>query len=65
MTKPAKARSQPRGKAASAQPRPRGRPVKNKMPDLIPDTPENIAKALLTTPPKKQSEWDYLKKNKG
>ena len=38
-----------------------GRPVKNTMPEPIPDTPENIARALLTTPPKKEDEWDYLK----
>ena len=42
-------------------PAPRGRPVKNTMPESIPDTPENIARALLTTPPKKEDEWDYLK----
>ena len=41
--------------------KPRGRPVKNAMPEPIPDTPENIARALLTTPPKKEDEWDYLK----
>ena len=41
--------------------RPRGRPVTNTMPEPIPDTPENIARALLTTPPKKEDEWDYLK----
>ena len=41
--------------------KPRGRPVKNTMPEPIPDTPENIARALLTTPPKKEDEWDYLK----
>ena len=41
--------------------RPRGRPVKNTMPEPIPDTPENIARALLTTPPKGEDEWDYLK----
>ena len=46
-------------KPASAQPRPRGRPVKNKMPDLIPDTPENVARAIMKRPPKK--DWDYLK----
>ena len=40
---------------------PRGRPIKNTMPEPIPDTPENIARALLTTPPKKEDEWDYLK----
>ena len=44
------------GKSAS-----RGRPVTNKMPEPIPDTPENIARALLTTPPKKDGDWDYLK----
>ena len=38
-------------------PKPRGRPVEKPMPD----TPENIARALLTTPPKKEDEWDYLK----
>ena len=42
-------------------PKPRGRPVKNTMPDPIPDTQENIARALLTTPPKGEDEWDYLK----
>ena len=34
-----------------------GRPAKP-MPDLIPDTPENIAKACMQGPPKK--DWDYL-----
>ena len=43
------------------EPAPRGRPVKNTMPEPIPDTPENIARALLTTPPKDEGEWDYLK----
>ena len=42
-------------------PKLRGRPIKNTMPEPIPDTPENIARALLTTPPKKEAEWDYLK----
>ena len=41
-------------------PKPRGRPTKNSMPEPIPDTPENIARALLTTPPKGEDEWDYL-----
>ena len=43
------------------KPAPRGRPVEKQMPEPIPDTPENIARALLTTPPKKEDEWDYLK----
>ena len=40
----------------------RGRPVKNTMPEPIPDTPENIARTVLSTPPKKLSEWKYLKR---
>ena len=39
----------------------RGRPVEKPLPDPIPDTPENVARALLTTPPKNDDEWDYLK----
>lgn len=38
-----------------------GRPP-NPMPEPIPDTPENVARAVLNTRPKK--EWDYLKKHK-
>lgn len=45
--------------------RPRGRPKgQSKYSehfDNIPDTPENVAKALFSTPPKKDSEWKYLK----
>ena len=46
---------------AKLKPEPRGRPVEKPMPPPIPDTPENIARALLTTPPKGEDEWDYLK----
>ena len=45
-------------------PKLRGRPVKKPMPEPIPDTPENIARALLTTPPKKEDEWDYLNRDR-
>ena len=31
------------------------------MPAPIPDTPENVARALLTTSPKDDGGWDYLK----
>ena len=31
------------------------------MPEPIPDTWENVLKALLSTPPKNRDEWDYLK----
>ena len=43
--------------------RPRGRPAKT-MPEPIPDTPENIMRALLATPPKREDEWEYLKEEK-
>ena len=32
------------------------------MPDPIPDTPENVARALVTTPPKNDDEWECLRK---
>lgn len=38
-----------------------GRPP-NPLPDRIPDTPENIMRVLVSTPPKKRREWRYLKK---
>ena len=41
--------------------RSRGRPVEKPMPAPIPDTPESVARALVTTPPKDEGEWDYLK----
>ena len=34
------------------------------MPAQIPDTPENVAKALLNTPRKKPRDWDYLKEKR-
>ena len=39
--------------------RTRGRPVKNTMPEPILDTAENIARAIMRGPPKK--EWIYMK----
>ena len=44
---------------ADKKPAPRGRPVKNTMPESIPDTAENIARAIMRGPPKK--DWDYMK----
>ena len=32
------------------------------MPPQIPDTPENVAKAMMRTPPRKADEWKYLQK---
>ena len=40
----------------------RGRPVEKPMPDPIPDTPENVAHALVSTPPENDDEWDYLER---
>lgn len=39
----------------------RGRPPEYDMPEPIPDTPENVAKAILSTPPKREDEWNYLR----
>ena len=38
----------------------RGRTTKRTMPDPIPDTPENIMRAIVNTPPKADDEWRYL-----
>jgi len=37
---------------------------KKTMPPRIPDTPENIARAILNTPPKKAQDWEYLREHK-
>ena len=39
--------------------RSRGRPVEKHMPEPIPDKPENVVRAIMAGPPKK--DWDYLK----
>jgi len=40
---------------------PRGRsPVEREWPDNIPDTPENVARAIMAGSPKK--DWDCLKR---
>jgi len=48
-----------------SQPKRRGRPIEKPMAEPIPDTPENIARAVLGTAPKKRDEWDYMKKRGG
>lgn len=45
--------------------RKRGRLSKRKMPEPIPDTPENIMRAVLNTPPKPEDEWSYLQDDTG
>jgi hypothetical protein len=34
------------------------------MPEPINDTPENVAKAILSTPPKKRDEWRFMQQKK-
>ncbi len=46
------------------QKKPRGRPRTHPMPNPIPDTPDNVARILMTTKPKRESEWEYLKERK-
>ena len=41
--------------------RPPGRPITKKMPPPIPDTLENVARAIMQGPPKPKDEWIYLK----
>lgn len=33
------------------------------MPDLIPDTPENVMRRLLGTPPRRRDGWDYVQRS--
>lgn len=41
--------------------RPRSRPRTHPMPDPIPDTPENVARILMNTTPKREGDRQYLK----
>lgn len=43
--------------------RPVGRPPLE-LPDSIPDTPENIARVVLNTKPKKRWEWRFERKGR-
>lgn len=45
------------GARSKKRKRRRGRPVTREMPEQIPDTPENVARAVLSTPPKRK--WRY------
>ena len=40
-----------------------GRPPKP-LPEAIPDTPENVARALLNTPPKDKADWEFLRERR-
>lgn len=37
-----------------------GRPMEKRTLEPIPDTPDNIMRAVLATPPKRAGEWKYL-----
>jgi len=41
--------------------RPRGRPVEKPLPDLIDDSPENVMRSILATPPKRNQDWRYMR----
>ena len=43
--------------------RPVGRPPLE-MPDMIPDTPINVARKVLTTKPKRAGQWRYQRARK-
>ena len=47
------------------QKRRRGRPAKYVMPEPIDATPEQLAKAVLFTPPKKPQDWKFMRDFKG
>ena len=42
--------------------RKRGRPVEYPMPEPIPDTPRNIMKAILNTPPTPREKWRFIRR---
>lgn len=39
-----------------------GRTVKKPEPDPIPDSLENVLRSLVDLPPRREDEWDYLKR---
>lgn len=40
--------------------KPKGRPPKYVMPERIPDSPENVARALMRQPPRKPEHWKFV-----
>ncbi len=43
------------------KPKRRGRPPVKPEPEPIPDSPENVLRALVTASPRAEDDWDYLK----
>ena len=42
--------------------RPRGRPVEKPLPEPIDASPEDVMRAILATPPRKDEDWPYMQK---
>lgn len=42
-----------------------GRPVEYPLPEPIPDTPENIIKAIFATPPRKREDRKFIRQREG
>ncbi len=49
-------------KSAAKPQKLRSRPVEKPLPELINDSPENVMRAILATPPKRDDEWRYMRK---
>ena len=46
---------------AEKQKRPRGRPVEKPLPEPIDTSPDDVMRAILSTPPRKDEDWRYLR----
>ena len=51
------------GTTRKQQKRKRGRPVIRPEPERIPDSAENVLRAVLATPPQKPDDWKYRKRS--
>ena len=41
-----------------------GRPIEREIPEPIDASPEEIARVVMNTPPKREGEWDYQKRHR-
>ena len=44
--------------------RPRGRPTVKDWPEQIPDTPDNVLRAVLAMPTLRRDQWNYMNAKK-
>ena len=42
----------------------KGRPPAKDWPEQIPDTPDNVLRAVLSTPPLRRDQWNYIAEKK-